>query len=82
VSWCRKPMRNHFLHPGHRKKLLGRSCLSDVGEWPWYLIIWLLDALRNDFSEIVSTTFQSFEKLYEVIFSIVRMEKCDLDEFA
>jgi hypothetical protein len=23
-------MRTHFLHPGHRKKLLGRSRVSDV----------------------------------------------------
>jgi hypothetical protein len=53
VSWCRKPMRTHFLHPGHLKKLLGRSCLGDVGEWPWYLIIWLSDALKNDFGEVV-----------------------------
>jgi hypothetical protein len=29
-SWCRKFLRFHFVHPAHRWKLLGRSCLSDV----------------------------------------------------
>jgi hypothetical protein len=29
-SWCRRAMQFHYLHPGHRKKRLVRSSLSDI----------------------------------------------------
>jgi hypothetical protein len=49
VSRCRKTNRTFFLHPGHRKKRRGRSCLSNVltSEWPWEFIICLLDVKKR-----------------------------------
>jgi hypothetical protein len=51
-SRCRNAMRIHFLYLGHRKKRFSQRRLSDVlrNEWPWELIICLLDVLKIDFN--------------------------------
>jgi hypothetical protein len=77
-------MRTYFMHPAHRKKGLGRSYLSDVLSKRMALRtrIWLLDVLKIDFGEVDESTFQGFERPYEVIFCILSLEKCDLNEIA
>jgi hypothetical protein len=45
---------NSFLHPGHQKKRLGRSCLSDVLSWRMSLV----DVLKNEFGEVDEALFQ------------------------
>jgi hypothetical protein len=46
-----------------------------VGEWPWELIICILDVLKNDFGEVDEAMFECVEKPYEHIFCILNIEK-------
>jgi hypothetical protein len=52
--------------------------MFQVGEWPWDLIICSLDVLKNDFGEEDEAMFQGVERLCELIFCILGMEKSDL----
>jgi hypothetical protein len=82
ISRCRWAMRTHFLHPGHRKKRLGRSRLSDV-------LSRLMD-LR--FHNLPSVRFKMrlfwcrwsdvswFRKAIRSIFNILCIQKSDLNE--
>jgi hypothetical protein len=53
-----------------------------VGEWPPELIICFLKVLKNDFGEVDEVMFQGVERLCELIFSILGIEKTDLDDVA
>jgi hypothetical protein len=77
-------MRTNFVLPGHRKKRLGRCCLSDVfvGEWSLELIICVLDVLKNELREIYETMIQRVERPWELILCFLDIEKCDLYEVA
>jgi hypothetical protein len=52
-------MRTHFLHPGHRKKRIGRSCLSDVSSMRKVQITHNLPSgrLKNDFGAVDEAIF-------------------------
>jgi hypothetical protein len=69
-------MRNHFLHPGHRKKRFGRSRLSDVlsRQMVVKLILCLLNVLKNDFGEVDEAMFEGIEGPFEPIFCILGIE--------
>jgi hypothetical protein len=58
------------------KMRFGRRRLSDVlrTEWPWELIMWLLDVLKNDFGEGDEAIFQGLERQYELIFCVLGFE--------
>jgi hypothetical protein len=69
-------MRIHFVHPGHQKKRIGRSPLSDVlsSRWPWELIICFQNLLKKYFGEVNEAMFQGVEVPCEFIFCIVGIE--------
>jgi hypothetical protein len=46
-----------------------------VCEWPWELIISILDVLKIDFGEIEEAMLQGVERPCEPIFCILRIEK-------
>jgi hypothetical protein len=50
-----------------------------LGEWSSQIIFCLLDDLYNDFGAVDEAMFQGFNKL---TFSILGIEKSDLDEVA
>jgi hypothetical protein len=77
-------MRTHFLHLGHRKKRLGRSCLTEdlSSRIALELIIGLLDVLKNDFVEVDEAMFHGVERSCEIIFCILGIEESDLDQVA
>jgi hypothetical protein len=54
--------------------------MFEVGEWPWELIVCLLDVLKNVFDEVDEEMFQGVENQCELIFSILGIKKSDLDK--
>jgi hypothetical protein len=73
VSMCRKAMRNHFRHPAHRKKWLGRIRLNRL------MILRTRNlpsgCFKNDFGEVDKAMFQGVERPCEFIFCILGTEK-------
>jgi hypothetical protein len=56
--------------------------MIQVGQWPWKLIIWLLDVLKCGFGEDVEGTLQCIEKQCDLFFCKLGIQKkSDLDEF-
>jgi hypothetical protein len=51
-----------------------------VVEWPWELIIYLLNVLKNDFGEVDEPMIQGVQKPFENIFCILGIEKSGLDD--
>jgi hypothetical protein len=76
VFTCRIAMRIHFQYIGYRNKRFGRRRLSDVlrNEWPWEIIICLLDVLKNDFGEVDEAMFQGVERPCVLIFCVLGIE--------
>jgi hypothetical protein len=76
-------MRNHFLHPVHRKNRLEQSRLSEVLGRPTVLRTnnLLLDVLNKHFVEFDETMFKVFESPLELIFYIPGIEKATWTKF-
>jgi hypothetical protein len=53
-----------------------------VGEWPWELIICLLDVLKWDFGESDEAVFRGDQRPCEIIIWILGIKKSDWDEVA
>jgi hypothetical protein len=77
-------MRNHFLHAGHLKKRLGRSRESAVSSRQIALKTNNLPSrrLKSDFGEVDEEIFEGDERLCELIFCIMGIQKCEMDEVA
>jgi hypothetical protein len=56
--------------------------MFQVGEWPWKLLICLLDVLKNDFCEVDETMIQGVERPLEIGFRIQDIEKSDFYDLA
>jgi hypothetical protein len=54
--------------------------MFEVGEWPWELIICLLNFLKCDFGDFVEAIFHDVDRPFESIFYILGFQKSDLDE--
>jgi hypothetical protein len=82
VSRWWKVVRNHFLHPGHLTKRLGRSCSSNDLSRQMALRTHNLPSglLKNDFGEVDEVIFQSVERSCELILWILGIEKINLEE--
>jgi hypothetical protein len=46
------------------------------------LIIYLLDVFKNDLGEADEAMFQGVERMYELLFCILSIEKRDFDDVA
>jgi hypothetical protein len=79
---CRKAMRTNFLHRGHRKKQLCRSCISDILSRRLTLTTHIQPSrcVKNDLGEADEMMFQGVERPCEIIFDILFIEKSDLYE--
>jgi hypothetical protein len=53
-----------------------------VGDWPWELIICLLEVLKNAFIEVDEAIFLSVKWHCENIFCMLDFENSDMDEGA
>jgi hypothetical protein len=56
--------------------------MFQVAEWPWQLIICLLDVLKCNNGEVDEAMFEGVERQCEEIFNILSIQKSDLDEVA
>jgi hypothetical protein len=76
-------MRNNFLHSAYKKSNLDEfaEVMFQLCEWPWELILCILDVLKFDFGEVDETMSKFAERPFENISCILAMQIRGMDEF-
>jgi hypothetical protein len=49
--------------------------MFSVGEWPWDLLVCVLDVLENNFNELNEALFQLVERSCEIYFCYLGIQK-------